>query len=210
MCWSARVSLNTFLLAAFSVTLGMTNRVLSPWNAAFMMTYSSMQLVEYFLWTNITNPARNRLWSMIGFCALLAQPLISILRLRDGPELRRWRAYLLAAFGAYLAFLALVVTKTDTIRFETKVATNGHLQWRFLPPSLAIILPWMLLFFAPMVLMKSYVGMGLTLFILCLSIATYWKDGTWGSMWCWVGAAWSSYYIVRAFCTAGVCAKLQL
>lgn len=209
MCWSAEVSLNTFLLASFATIIGVTNHVLLPWSAVFFMSFVSIQLVEFFLWKNIHNREKNRIWSIVGFSVLLLQPFFSILRLNE-PHFARWRQLLLLGYACYLVFIAYIVVFTKMIKFESRVAKNGHLQWDFIPPSFLIILPWMLLLFVPMLLKKKYGTMLFSLTILLTSLYTFWKYKTWGTMWCWFAAIASIVYVCLGFFSSGTCASPKL
>lgn len=114
------------------------------------------------------------------------------------------------AYFLYAIMIIYVISSTKLIQFKTTVAQNGHLSWKFVPLSVTILLPWLLLFFIPFFLKRYYFTGVFTLIIIAVSIYTYLKDGTWGSMWCWFAAVASVYFILLAFCKAGTCAKLKL
>lgn len=209
MCWSAGVSLNTFILVCFAAVLGALNHVNTLWQTAFLLTYGSMQLIEYFLWTHIGSPQMNRAFSMVGLFAIMLQPLVSIMRL-DACKSGAHRNGLLLVYAAFAAAVLYLCAFTRRIDFRSTQAANGHLAWHWLTSMTSVsggllLLIWMLLFFAPIVLCKHYLAAGFGLCILLISIFTYWKHETWGSMWCWAAAMASLYYIFQAFYVSGWC-----
>jgi hypothetical protein len=189
----------------FAIVLGLSNGVMTGWDALILATYTSMQLVEYALWKNINSPPFVRLFSVVGFIILMAEPLASIMRLSGQPDKVVSRNVLLACYVAYVLVILIVILQTNLIVFNTTVAANGHLQWHFLPTTLWLLLPWMLLFFIPIWLNGQYIAFTFTLLVLIVSIYTWWGDRTWGSMWCWFAGFASLYYIAAAFYTSGTC-----
>ena len=211
MCWSAGVSLNTFILVCFAAVIGLVNNVMTIWDTAFLLSYGSMQLIEYFLWTHIGNSKLNRVFSIVGLLAIMLQPLISILRIdvHGRPGNNKYKTGLLLAYTVFASVVLYLGVFTKFIDFRSTVAKNGHLAWHWLTSFTKswgiLIFVWMLLFFVPMIICKDYLSALFTVGVLLTSIFTFWKDETWGSMWCWVAAIASMHYIVQSFYVSGWC-----
>jgi hypothetical protein len=202
--------MNTFLLASFACVIALYNNIITPWGAVFLMSYSSIQLAEYFLWVSITdkNVVANNNYSIFAFCLLLLQPFASIMRLSKDRGGYSQRNRLLLAYAIFIV-LAIIFTWCagvgDGFQFKTSVAQNGHLVWHWVPVSLWLILPWIAFLIVPMYIQKRMIGLWFTSIILIISIATYWRHGTWGSMWCWFAAVASVFYIIESIYRSGLC-----
>jgi hypothetical protein len=192
--------MNTFLLAAFAASISLTNSTMLPLDVLFLMTYSSIQLCEYFLWKNIDNASANHFYSVVTFIVLLVQPLVSILRMHD-----HWNTMILM-LCMYAVLLFLVLLRVQNMKFQATVAKNGHLIWHWLDRQWWLVVPWIVLLILP--IYYTY-GISITLVFvlvaLAVSLISYGRDNTWGSMWCWFGAIASVYYIGIAFYKAGWC-----
>jgi hypothetical protein len=201
MCWSAPVSMNTWLLAAFAAAIGLFNGYNNIAQIAFFLSFSSMQLVEYFLWTYLKDPTANALISKTGYALISAQPLFSILQVTNP-------AQLYPLLGLYAAFTGYALYISQSLNFSTTVATNGHLMWKWLPSDNLIYMGlYMLLLLAPLYLMDYKITLTVGIATLLVSLITYGAASTWGSMWCWF-AALSSFWIIGASAMkAGACAK---
>lgn len=67
-------------------------------------------------------------------------------------------------------------------------APNGHLAWNWITKDTATYARLVVYFFfllVPPVLLGNLAYALLALSLLVVSIYTFWKDNTWGSMWCW-------------------------
>ena len=68
-------------------------------------------------------------------------------------------------------------------------APNGHLVWNWIQPDIytAIGLTIYFIFLlGPIILTKKWDSIFIVLLTLLLSVYTYYKYNTWGSMWCWI------------------------
>lgn len=182
MCWNAEVSLTTFLIGIFGIGVGVVSGLSFP-VAFFCLTITLMQLIEYFVWTNYSNTAVNYAASLAAAGLLWLQPVASIFTLSDTAT----RNGLLLAYGALSA-----IGKTfedPSIDFSMTRAPNGHLTWNWMKKSPFTYLAlgvYMLFLFTPIFLNRN-VGLAvLALLTLALSLYSYWKSNTWGSMWCWI------------------------
>lgn len=183
MCWSARVSLNTYIVALFGTIFALANGV-SPQLVLFMHWFSLIQLVEFFIWRNINNEYWNFVFSTIGIGVIFVEPLLSMSFM--SPGLAR---NLLAA--AYILFCLVLVLPQIPWRPHSIKAANGHLKWKWMPftnsyTTKMILLIWSVFFLIPLVYAKMWQALMLGSLILLISTAAYMRGGTIASMWCWL------------------------
>jgi hypothetical protein len=70
-----------------------------------------------------------------------------------------------------------------------KRAPNGHLAWNFMQKdigSLLELLVYFIFLFTPIFLTGNIDLLLLGLGTLGVSMYSYWRENTWGSMWCWI------------------------
>jgi hypothetical protein len=185
MCWSANGSLATW---AAGMTLALAaNKQYDPVLWTFMVIFTQIQLVEYFLWRNLKIPRLNSLWSKAGLVVILLEPIAAIYMIKN----KNLRFKFLVAYGVYVMALLM----TQQFNFSTKIGLNGHLQWNWLIP-LWKFLPWFVFLLAPMWIGGKNHGT----FLLCsitllMSLYFYFKYKTVGTMWCWIAVfAWVLYF----------------
>lgn len=182
MCWNADVSLQTFLLGSAAIVVAGLQGVSAP-ILFFCATIVSMQLIEYVVWSNYDNPIVNRNASLAAAILLWIQPIASILTLPTG-------SLMLAFLLPYLALSLYDSLRTrQTIDYSMTRAANGHLQWNWLTQnykSYTSLAVYFLFLFTPMILSEQYELVMLALLTLAITLYTYWKMNTWGSMWCWI------------------------
>ena len=177
MCWNSEVSLNTFIFSLFVLLLIMYNNAYTKykipilnhfWVYAFFISFISMQLIEYFLWTNIKNPYYNNIFSICATILLLFQPITTIMLINN------------ESLKKYMLIIYLILTIPFAIyRFSAKkiistVTKKGHLYWDFL-------------------LYTNY-SENIYFLIWLLISYNYYKDGSVGSMWCWIVNSIMIYY----------------
>jgi len=183
MCWSARVSLNTYIVAVFGTVFALANGM--PLNLiAWLHLFSMMQLVEYFLWKNLHIPDWNTFYSGVGLTILALEPIASMFLMESG-KLRN------SILCAYLLFLAIIILLYYPWTPYTKVASNGHLMWFWQPKEMPIItnLIWALFFLIPLLLTSYYLIGIIGVITIIITYVSYNRAGTWGSMWCWIANA---------------------
>jgi len=173
MCWSAEVSLRTFLFACVSAivayNLGYENKGL----ILIVLSFSSMQLLEFFIWTYINNRKINELLSKIGLFIIGFQLFLLCLFSKN--------KYLLNLYFIFGLFFLLLEVKN--INFKTDVGENGHLRWLWLDLPL-----FWLIIFTSFYLMTNRQTIHRFLFVLItliISLYFYYRYKTWGSMWCY-------------------------
>jgi len=192
MCWDATVSLQTFTFAmAAAIVLGVTKMASMPL-LAYAISFSSMQLIEYFLWTFIDNPVLNHRFSLLGIAVLGIQPVLAIAMISNPT----WRMYL---WIAYAVFLAAVLAMYGEALKDAHVARSpkGHLDWIWLNTkkyglSLELPMLWLAFIIVAIILSGNYALTIICGIALAYSIYVYSDDETWTSMWC----MWSNLYWV--------------
>lgn len=190
MCWSAEVSLNTFLFSLFGASFAYFNGVISGFSFLYLLSFISMQLLEYFTWKNINDKKANRLLSKIGLFLIFIQiPLFIYSR-----ENFKYKPSLL---GIYLLF-SLSVFYFD-IDFSMNKAPNGHLAWNWLnfPPIIYLI--YVSFFLGLCLYQERYLSFILYFIIIGGIYYTYNRSNTWGSLWCWIANAISFKLIGEVF-----------
>lgn len=175
MCWSAEVSLQSFLLGLAAIGIGIQRAIPLP-VLFFSLTIVLMQLIEYVVWSY---PELNKEASIAAVGLLWLQPIASILTISTPEPL------LLSYAGLSVLGTLLGPAKN----YSMTKAPNGHLSWNWLtkePSTYVALAVYFLFLLLPLVLSRSFVLLSLALATLGVSLYSYWKDNTWGSMWCWV------------------------
>lgn len=185
MCYSAQVSIDTFLLTLFA-SYFLFREKHSAWSLAFWFSFTLVQLMEFFLWTYLRHPEYNKFFSLMVMFLICSQPFFAIMK--SSLSNKAW------FIGLYSLVVVSIVTSTPLQRIKTSVAPNKHLLWEWAQFPSWIVFLWCVFLIIP--LFASNQGAGLiTLITLLISIYTFYKDGTWASMWCWM-ATISSFFII--------------
>jgi hypothetical protein len=182
MCWSAEVSLQSFLIGITAVFVGYQNGLSFP-VTLFCLTIVFMQLIEYFVWSNEGNDRANFRYSVLASLLLWLQPIASISTLPS-----KWIS---TALGSYigLSFLSSLFNETPLeVRYRMEKGINGHLEWKWLDKSwqtAVSLLVYFVFLFGPLVFQKEWTLLTLALTTLAGSLYSFYEANTWGSMWCW-------------------------
>jgi hypothetical protein len=200
MCWNPQVSISTYIFSTLSILLAFYCGVLSLSNLLIIHAFVVMQLIEFFLWIYLHDKTMNTFFSILGFIAVLSQPLLTLFSIENFK-------YKPIVISSYLFFILYVVL-TQNIKFNTVVAKNKHLQWKWLDLPSPIILTWLFFlcfkyfYYLLKYNYKSHIRELYTLlFILItftLSYFSFLKSKTWGSMWCWFASIISVYFLLKA------------
>jgi hypothetical protein len=203
MCWNQYVSLNTFLFSAFVLALIVYNNKYSPYKVDefnsvysyfFLMSFITMQLIEFFLWRNLNDKEINKLFSILGALLLLLQPVASLMLLKDIPL----RNKMLTIYGipAFSYFIYEFINKD----FLTVVSKTGHLKWKWVDLSgnkEILFVGWLFFLFFSIFYNKHYLGLAYTIILLLISLHSYTKDGSFGSLWCWSINSFMLFYAIK-------------
>lgn len=181
MCWNAEVSLQSFLLGIFAISIGIIFKM-SFSVLIFCLTIVLMQLIEYIVWTNYENDEINQAASIAAAGLLWLQPIASIFTLgTSNLQVMFLIPYFLVSISIGFFF--------KRKEYAMKRAPNGHLEWKWLTkePSTYISLAIYFLFLlVPLFMAGNIELLFLAITTLVLSLYSFWKDNTWGSMWCWI------------------------
>lgn len=197
MCWNQEVSLNTFLFSIFVIGLVIYNNTYTQykikdfnniWIYLFFISIVSMQLVEFFIWRNISNPMWNSFLSKIVFILLFIQPIFSLMILSN-EKLRNILLFIYLSLAIPFNIYKLVTNK-----FKILISPCGHLIWP--PGNNYYILPlavWVFFLLFSLFYEGKFLYILFGLVTLILMLYKYYEDKTTNSMWCWVINSLSLY-----------------
>ena len=217
MCWNWQVSLITFIIVTtISYKLYKRNLKYDRFLAIFILSYGTMQLVEFFIWIAITNniPILNKIASLIGSIVLFSHPLAIVVGLyfdksnKDNKLISKsnFRNLILICLTIILFNLYQIIT-TKKHKFLTYVHdTVKHLVWDFphsnymtLVLTSAALIVYILIYFNSkptfyMIIIYYFVGIVISskFFVENIFSFKYGLAGKYfGSYWCWVVAFFS-------------------
>jgi hypothetical protein len=153
-----------------------------------------MQLIEFFIWRNLNNKDLNKLFSNLGALLLMLQPVASLMLLKD----ITLRNKMLTIYGipAFSYFIYEIVNKD----FITVVSKTGHLKWQWVDLSgnkQILFMSWLFFLFFSIFYNKHYLGLAYTVALLLISLYSYKKDGSFGSLWCWSINSLMLFYAIK-------------
>lgn len=187
MCWNAEVSLQTFTFTIICFIIAYIYNY--PLNKLiFLMVFSSMQLVEYFLWKNIDNKKKNEFYSKIGLLVILLEPLAGINMIENTPLKIN-----LSFFYLWITFIYLLLNYKN-INFSTTIGKKGFLKWNWLDviyPNQNIIhsfyfILWTFFLFYSCYLTKDWIILVIGIFTYLYSWYNYTKYDAFGTYWCYI------------------------
>jgi len=180
MCWNATVSLNTFI---FGITCAIIASVFGKYDKLFLLiplSFSSIQLLEYFAWNNINNKRIIKILSYIGLFIIIIQVFLLNVLLTNG----KTRIILLTSM--FLLLLLFLIIEFKNINFTMKKGKNGHLIWYWLDVPIIWIFITIMYYLIPLYFSKYKIGFIFTLITIIISLYYYFKFKTWGTMWCYM------------------------
>jgi|LauGreDrversion4_2_1035121.scaffolds.fasta_scaffold13960_5 hypothetical protein len=192
MCWSAKVSLNTYILGLFACIFAYVNSKISLSVFIFCQSFMLMQLVEYFIWSKSFS---NRILSQLGLLLIVLQPIFATLTIVNNEQIKY------VTIIAYLCFVvaAFVIKPWSSIDFRTIPASNGHLAWHWLNWGLATTVIWILFLSIRYIVNKEWLFLIVMNLLAGISYILYHDTYTWGSFWCWISNYVAFYLIYRVF-----------
>lgn len=196
MCWSASVSLNTFIFSVFAVFFAYFNNIIPLAPLVLICVYASMQLLEYFVWTNTFS---NKLISKISLGVVFLQPFVAIMCISN-PSKVQYIQPLLVAYSLFVISTFAFFKPWSTIDFRMIPSTKSkHLSWLWLDFPWYVTITWLAFLIYPSYLNRFWLGFIFLIVGSGYSYVMFRHDKTWGSLWCWVGNATAFYYIYRVF-----------
>jgi hypothetical protein len=191
MCWNQYVSLNTFLFSALILLLIVYNNKYSPYKIKeldniyayiFLMSFFTMQLIEFFLWRNLNNKNLNQLFSILGALLLLLQPVASLMLINDiNLRIKLLLTYCIPSFFYFIYQLNIK-------DFKTTISNKGHLKWDWVNLNgykHFVFIFWLFFLFLSLYINKQNLALTYTICLLIITLYSYMKDGSFGSLWCW-------------------------
>ncbi len=197
MCWNASVSLKTWYFALFGFIIGLIGKQLPLSILLFSLLFSSMQLVEYYLWTNLNHEDKNKFYSKIGYLVILLEPLFALFIAHSYKLFSIDITKFLIVF--YILYMA-IFTKMNyhKLNFITRIGNNGHLDWGFTKNNGNLhLFIWMFIFFYGIIMSKNIVIIAVTTFALLYSLYKSNYDSTFTSLWCNYSNILWVYIIIR-------------
>jgi hypothetical protein len=191
MCWSAEVSLNSFVIGLIAIYVGYKMGIPVK-SLLFYSTIVLMQLIEYVVWTHgLTNTDRsaavNYTASLAASYLLAMQPIAAILS-----QSTKNTAITTNLLCVYIIIAAIYVLyrSNNPPEYKMEKGSDGHLVWKWIGHDYTTYIGLTIYFvflFAPFILTKKVDGVfAVVLLTLLGSLYSYWRAGTWGSMWCWM------------------------
>jgi hypothetical protein len=154
-----------------------------------------MQLIEFFIWRNINDKSLNKLFSILGLLLISFQPIFSLMMLKNNTL----KPILLVIYSIVASLF--FVYKTTHFEIISSVSKNGHLKWEwghFIKYEIIVVYGlWLLcLLYAPIV-NKQYTVIFYVMILFILSMYSFYKDGSDGSLWCWLINTIMIYYAFK-------------
>jgi|688.fasta_scaffold00787_54 hypothetical protein len=181
MCYNSTISLNTFIFGIISLLIlyKYGNIVITPKYLLIILSFTLIQLLEYFAWIYINNKKIIEILSKIGLVIIGLQIiLINYFLLND--EIRLYSFIMML-----ILFILFAIFELPKINFDMEKGNNGHLIWHWLDLPLIWIIIGLTFYIIPLLLYREKVAFIGVSIILIISIYNYYKYKTWGSMWCY-------------------------
>lgn len=196
MCFDEKSSLLAFTIS-YSIAwyLFERNQNYDRWLAAFIIVFSSIQILEAGIWrTDVKQGDVNELLTKLILIFLLLQPLVqSYMGYKYTKS--QFLALLSLAFTAVLIWGFIRIGTAKPGQFHTTVGEHGHLVWEdshlkgsFLGAAGPL---YMLGIFVPLLFMKGYVGLPIILIGGITALYSYYmtRGKEFGSLWCFTAVA---------------------
>lgn len=198
MCFDTQSSLTAWIIAnSISIYLWCRNKNYDRWNAGFITTFTTIQLLEAGLWSSGKDSDVNSILTSLIAVMLMAQPLVQVyLGYTYTKEIiLYYMSFIYLALFLYAIFKVLRTSSaggaSNASHYHSVVGPNGHWIWKN-GSSDSVINGWVigLLYliglFVPLLFMKDYRGLpllfvGIVTAIYSLVIS---GKGEFGSMWC--------------------------
>ena len=185
MCWNADISINTFLFGIFATvfiflantyTKYKDHKFKNPLIYLLLLQIATMQLLEFFLWRNLKNEKLNKLFTSIASYVVVCQPLTIMLMITN-------KSILLPMILCYLVFS--IIQRLFIYKAALTTIKNGHLSWGWINIKDKLSIFVFLSFYILSAYFVNQLLFLFTLITLVISLFFYFKDNTFGSMWCW-------------------------
>jgi len=183
MCYNASISLNTFIFSFIMAIIAYYTKIIRNSTILILLSFSSMQLLEYFTWTYYNNKKINKILSYIGLIIIFIQIFLLNYFL---PPVNISRFILIILLIILILFIIIQLPK---INFAMSRGKNKHLVWHWLDLPIIWIIIGLSLYIIPVLFTRNLFLIIIFLLILVISLYFYWNYKTWGSMWCYFSNA---------------------
>jgi len=148
-----------------------------------------MQLFEFIIWSFLDNKRIRFITSLAAASLLVLQPIASILILYPKPiTYKLLYTYILLITITHI-YLWSKWDKPLNELYDMYPGKNGHLVWNWLQTNhstLIYLLIYFIFLFTPLIISKNWSFIVYGLISLVVSMYSFWREGTCGSMWCWL------------------------
>lgn len=195
MCYNSSISLNTFIFGVISLLIlyKYGNIVINPKYLIIILSFSLIQLLEYFAWIYINNKKIIEILSKIGLVIICLQIILINYFLLNN-EIRLYSFIIMLIF-----FILFAIFELPNVNFDMEKGENGHLIWYWLDLPVIWIIIGIAYYIIPLMLYKEKVAFIGVYIILLISLYNYYRYKTWGSMWCYFSNIIWIYLIILLF-----------
>ena len=179
MCYNASISLNTFIFGFIMAIIAYYTKIIHNSTIIILLSFSAIQLLEYFTWTYYNNKKINKILSYIGLIIILTQIYLLNYYL---PPANISRFILILLFIILILFIIIQLPK---INFAMTRGKNKHLIWHWLDLPIIWIIIGLSFYIIPILFTRNLFIIIIYLLVLAISLYFYWNYKTWGSMWCY-------------------------
>lgn len=192
MCYNPIVSLTTFIFGCISAIIIYNLTIKYRPFILILLSFTSMQFLEFLAWTYYNNSYINGILSKIGLFIIIIQMfLMQFLLLKD-----KYKNLSLIIFGIFI--IIFIIFQLPKVDFRMKKGENKHLIWYWLDLPLFYIIIGLSFYLIPAYFNK-YNNKFLFVFALItliISLYYYYKYKTWGTMWCYISnLLWIIFFI---------------
>ena len=191
MCWNKDISINTFCFSFFVLLLILYNNTYTQykiqffsniWVYLFFCSFIFIQLIEYFIWSNISNKRYNSLFSTIAILLILIQPLASLMLIEGDNTVRRNMILLYISLAIPFTIYQLYVQQ-----IYSTISVMGHLQWNsLLSNNMWLFFIWLFFFLFSFIYNRNFIGFATAIILLLIIVYNFYYDQSICSMWCWI------------------------
>ena len=206
MCWNENISLNTFIFTSAVLLFIYYNNKYTQYKLPefksgylylFILSFTIMQLIEYFLWKSIhaNNKSMNYIFSILGWILIrIIQPITVLFILPE--KYTTLRNNLLLVYIISLIVISPIKQIYNPVRFVTTIAKNGHLDWIWnkLRGYEIIIIILYFCCFATLYLSGPLIAI---LYAIISLIYCWMNSSNWGTLWCWYSNMTLLYLLIR-------------
>lgn len=143
------------------------------------MSFTSIQLLEYFAWTYLDNKKVIYYLSIIGLLLIFLQLFLMSYTIQNST----YRKYMLALLFGLIVLYGIYVLPTT--RFNMKKGMNGHLEWEWLKLPNLFLISTLFFYVVPSLLSKYILSAIFAIITVGYSLYNYHQYNTWGTMWCY-------------------------